>query len=59
MNFDFLLCIGIIDKNFLVVNNNGSLETIPIYDENGEFHWEILEDSEENILEKQLNNIID
>ena len=58
MNFEFLLCIGIVDNKFIVVNGNGNLETINILDDNNEYHWQILEDSKNNDLENQIKEIL-
>ena len=58
MNFEFLLCIGILEKKFIVVNSNGNLETINILDNNNEYHWEILEDTQNNDLERQVKEIL-
>lgn len=58
MNFDFLLCVGNTDDKFIIVNNNGFLETVPILNEKGELEWEILEDTPSNNLEKYVNKLI-
>ena len=54
MNFDFLLCVGNTDDKFIIVNNNGFLETVPIMNEDGKCDWEIIEDTPNNDLEKYI-----
>lgn len=57
MNFDFLLCVGNTDDKFIIVNNNGYLETVPIMNENNKCDWEIIEDTPNNDLEKYIEKI--
>ena len=58
LNFDYQLCMGIIEKNFEIINNDGEIELIPIFDSNGKCNWQILEDDEDMTLARQLQDII-
>ena len=53
------LCLGIIEQNFEIINNYGELELIPILDKNDKYNWEILEDSEDEKLTKQVKYFLD
>lgn len=53
MNFDYLLCTGIVENNFEIINSNGKLELMPILDRN----WEVLEDDDDRSLSILLNEI--
>ena len=57
-NYDYQLCMGIIEKNFLIVNNDGEIELIPIFDSNGKCNWQVLEDDEDMSLTRLLQDII-
>ena len=59
MEFNYALCLGIVDDKFEIVNNSGSLELIPILDAIGQYNWEILEDSEDKTLSKQIKKFLD
>ena len=58
MTYDFIMCIGTIDKNLLLVNNNGGLDIVPILNEQGNLQWEIIEDNENHDLENKLQEIL-
>lgn len=58
MDFDYQLCLGIVEQNFEIVNNYGEIELIPILDSNNTCNWNILEDSEDEELTKQVRNFI-
>lgn len=55
MNFDYLLCLGIIADNFEVINKNGQIEYIPILNNN----WEVIEDDMNRSLLKRINEILE
>ena len=57
-NYDYQLCMGIIEKNFLIVNNDGEIELIPIFDSKGKCNWQVLEDDEDMSLTRLLQDII-
>ena len=40
MDFEYLLCLGIIEQNFEIINNYGEIELIPILDKNDKYNWE-------------------
>ena len=59
MDLEYLLCLGIIEQNFEIINNYGEIELIPILDKNDKYNWEILEDSEDEKLTKQIKYFLD
>lgn len=58
MSFDYFLCIGIIEQNLEIINNYGEIELVPILDINNKCNWEVLEDSEDEKLLKQINEFL-
>lgn len=59
MEFDYLLCLGIVEQNFEVINNYGEIELIPILDKDNQYNWEVLEDSEDEKLTKEVKYFLD
>ena len=59
MEFDYLLCLGVLEQNLEIINNYGEFELVPILDTNGKYNWEVLEDSEDEKLMKQIKYFID
>lgn len=59
MDFEYFLCLGVIDQNFEIINNYGELELVPILDVNNKYNWEVLEDSEDEKLMKQVKYFLD
>lgn len=61
MNFEYSLCLGVVEQNFEIINDYGDFELVPILDKTGRYNWEVLEDSEDEDLTKEikyfLNNI--
>lgn len=59
MTYDFIMCVGTLDKDkLLIVNNNGNLDALSIFNEKGDIQIEIIEDSEEHTLENAINKLI-
>lgn len=58
MNFDYFLCSGIIEQNLEIINNYGEIELVPILDINNKCNWEVLEDSKDEKLLKQINEFL-
>ena len=58
MDFDYLLCVGIVEQNFEIINNYGEFELIPVLDTNNQFNWKVLEDSNDQKLTKQIKNLL-
>ncbi|MBQ6547066.1 MAG: SWIM zinc finger family protein [Bacilli bacterium] len=58
-NFDYLLCLGVVEQNFEIINNYGDIELVPILDVNDRYNWQILEDSEDEKLTKQVKYFLD
>ena len=59
MDFDYVLCTGVVEQNLEIVNNYGELELVPILDVNGQYNWQVLEDSEDEKLTKQIKYFLD
>ena len=59
MEFDYLLCLGVIEQNLEIINNRGEFELVPILDINNHCNWEVLEDSEDEKLMKQIKYFLD
>lgn len=57
-SLNFALCIGIVDSYYEVISVEGSIERVPIIDENGDMNWTILEDSKDHELEQELNSFL-
>lgn len=59
MDFEYFLCLGLVEQNLEIINNYGELELVPILDVNNKYNWEILEDSEDEKLMKQVKYFLD
>jgi len=57
-NFNFNLCLGVVDNNLEIVNNNGGIELVPILNQNGTTNWRILEDDKKETLKKEIEKVI-
>ena len=58
-DFKYFLCVGIYKKKFIIVNNHGEIEYLPMFDELGRYNWEILEDSCDGKLGKQVKLVLE
>ena len=56
--FYYYLCLGVEDDLLVIVNNQGSLELVPVVDEDNNPLWDVLEDTEDEYLTKEIENII-
>ena len=56
--FDYFLCLGIVDNSLEIVNNNGNVELVPILDDNNNPLWDVIEDTENEDLTHEIENII-
>lgn len=54
MNFHYFLCLGIVEQNFEIINDYGETELVPILDKDDKYNWDILEDSEDERLLKEV-----
>lgn len=59
MDFNYLLCIGVVDDVIGIVNDDGEVEWRPILDENGKSRWVVVEDDEKNRLVKSIMNLLE
>lgn len=57
MNFNYFLCIGIIDNYLEIINSNGMIQLANIYDKNNKIMWKIIEDNEKEELSKMINKL--
>ena len=57
--FEYFLCLGVVDKYLEIINHYGEFELVPILDENNKYNWLVLEDSEDEILTKQIKKYLD
>lgn len=58
MNADYQLCLGIVDNNFEIINSEGDIELVPIFNSEGVCNWKVLEDDEYMTLTKVLQEKI-
>lgn len=58
-NSDYFLCIGVFEKYLQIINNYGEIELVPIIDSSGKCNWQIIEDSEDKKLSKEIKKILD
>lgn len=59
MTYDFIMCIGTLENNLLIVNNNGGLDAVSLLNDQGKLQWEIIEDSDKKELENKIKEILD
>lgn len=59
MDFDYLLCLGVVEQNLKIINNYGEFELVPILDINGKYNWQVLEDTEDEQLTKEIKHFLD
>lgn len=57
LNFEYSLCLGFVENNLEIINNNGEIELVPILDEENQNHWEVLEDDEYEMLAKHIQKV--
>lgn len=58
LNFDYQLCLGIVEDNFEIINDEGDIELVPIFDSNNKCNWQVLEDDDKMSLTRELQDII-
>lgn len=58
MDFEYLLCTGIVEQYLEIINNYGEFELVPIINNNGNCNWQVLEDSKNEELTKQIKKLI-
>ena len=59
MSFDYFLCLGVVEQNLEIINNYGEIELVPILDINNRYNWEVLEDSNDESLTKEIKYFLD
>lgn len=59
MDFEYFLCLGVVEQNLEIINNYGEFELVPILDVDNKYNWEILEDSDDEKLMKQIKYFLD
>ncbi len=58
IDFDYYLCLGTVEENLEIVNNYGKVELVPIFDINGKNNWTVLEDTEDQKLAREIQNVV-
>lgn len=59
MEFDYFLCLGVVEQNLEIINNYGEIELVPILDYKGRCNWTVLEDTENEKLTKEIKYFLD
>ena len=59
MEFDYFLCLGVVEQNLEIINNYGEIELVPILDYKGRCNWTVLEDTEDEKLTKEIKYFLD
>ena len=59
MEFDYFLCLGVVEQNLEIINNYGEIELVPILDFKGRCNWTVLEDTEDEKLTKEIKYFLD
>lgn len=59
IDFNYVLCIGVVEQNLEIINDYGEIELVPILDVHGKNNWIVIEDSEDEELTKQIKYFID
>ena len=59
MDFNYFLCLGVVEQNLEIINNYGEFELVPILDANNRYNWEVLEDTEDEKLTKEIKLFLD
>lgn len=58
-DFRYFLCVGVLNDCFQIVNDYGEIEYLPMFDEIGKYNWEILEDSSDGKLGRQVRKVLE
>lgn len=54
LDYDYMLCLGVTDIFYVIINEHGNVDLIPIFDENGKSTCEIIEDDKDKKLENDV-----
>ena len=54
-DFNYFLCVDVVDDKFVVINHEGALEEIEIYDPGRVCNWKIIADTKDKMLKNKLN----
>ena len=54
-DFDYFLCVDVVDDKFIVINHEGNIEEVEIYDPGRVCNWKILADTKDKMLKNKLN----
>jgi hypothetical protein len=54
-DFNYFLCVDVVDDKFVVINHEGNIEEIEIYDPGRVCNWKIITDTKDKMLKNKLN----
>lgn len=59
LDYDYFLCLDVIDEYLEIINNKGDIELVPIFDSEGFEQFDILEDTDEFLITNKIKKIKD
>ncbi len=59
MEYDYFLCLDVVGEFLEIINNDGELEFVPIFDEEGNERFDILEDTEVLLITKKVKEALE
>ena len=59
MEYDYFLCLDVVGEFLEIINNDGELEFVPIFDEEGNERFDILEDTEDLLITKKVKEALE
>lgn len=54
-DFNYFLCVDVVDDKFVVINHEGKIDEIEIYDPGRVCNWKIISDTKDKMLKNKLN----
>lgn len=59
MEYDYFLCLDAVGEFLEIINNDGELDFVPIFDEEGNERFDILEDTEDLLITKKVKEALE
>lgn len=59
MEYDYFLCLDVVGEFLEIINNDGELDFVPIFDEEGNERFDILEDTEDLLITKKVKETLE
>lgn len=59
MEYDYFLCLDVVGEFLEIINNDGELEFVPIFDEEGNERFDILEDTEVLLITNKVKEALE